>query len=77
MRCNMAQKKWEICKTCYCKHVKGRVALEVEVLYPIDFLPDPPRLLAHRCSHGVQCNQFAEASCIWAGTNPTFDPFRT
>ena len=72
----MAQKIWETSKTCYCEHIKNQVALEVEVLYPVDPLPDTPRLLSHRCSRGVQCNQFATATCIWAGTNPDFDPFR-
>ena len=58
--------------------LRGRfqVALEAEVLHPADFLPDPPRVLAHRCSMGDQCNQFARAACVWAGTNPVVDPFR-
>ena len=72
----MAQKIWETSKTCYCEQIKDQVALEVEVLYPVDPLPDAPRLLSHRCSRGVQCNQFATATCVWAGTNPGFDPFR-
>jgi hypothetical protein len=55
--------------------VKQEVALESEVLYPMDFLPDPPRVRSHRCSLGAQCNQFAQPACIWAGTNPNFDPF--
>jgi len=72
----VAERKWETSKVCYCEHVMREVALEADVLYPMDFLPDPPRVLAHRCSHGVECNQFAKAACVWAGTNPNYDPFR-
>jgi len=72
----MVERNWEISKVCYCDHVKTEVALEAEVLYPIDILPDSPRVLAHRCSHGVQCNRYATAACIWAATNPDHDPFR-
>lgn len=72
----MAQKQWEVTKVCFCEHVNQEVALEAEVLYPVDTLPDPPRLLSHRCSHGVQCNQMEKAACKWAGTNPDIDPFR-
>ena len=72
----MAERVWEVEKVCYCEHVKDQVALESEVLHPIDFLPDLPRVLAHRCSHGRQCNQFSKAACVWAGTNPDYDPFK-
>ena len=48
----MAERTWETSKVCYCEHVMREVALEAEVLYPMDFLPDPPRVLSHRCSHG-------------------------
>jgi len=71
----MTECSWEVSKVCYCEHVKQEVALESEVLYPMDFLPDPPRVRSHRCSLGAQCNQFAQPACIWAGTNPNFDPF--
>ena len=73
----MAEKNWEVTRSCYCEHINGQVALEAEVLHPIDYLPDPPRVLAHRCSHGRQCNSFATAACVWAGTNPDLDPFRS
>jgi hypothetical protein len=51
--------------------------LEVEVVYPAEWLPDTEftRVLAHRCSHGSRCNLDDRHSCIWAGTNPGFDPF--
>ncbi|MEW6094821.1 MAG: hypothetical protein AB1531_12745 [Chloroflexota bacterium] len=72
----MAQRQWEVTQVCYCEHAKQQVALEAEVLYPIDHLPDPPRVLSHRCSHGLQCNQMEKVACKWAGTNPDIDPFR-
>lgn len=72
----MERKNWEVTRVSFCEHVKLEVALEAEVLYPADFLPDPPRILSHRCSHGVLCNQMNKAACTWAGTNPEFDPFR-
>lgn len=72
----MANKEWEAVQFCFCEHVNQQVALEAEILYPIDFLPDSPRILAHRCSLGTQCNQMEQAACKWAGTNPDFDPFK-
>ena len=72
----MTERIWEVSKFCFCDHVNQEVALEVEVLHPADFIPDPPRVLAHRCSLAQQCNQFAQPACIWAGTNPDYDPFR-
>jgi hypothetical protein len=72
----MARKNWEVTRVCFCEHVNQEVALEAEVLYPVDYLPDPPRILSHRCSHGLKCNQMEKAACKWAGTNPDIDPFR-
>jgi len=72
----MAERTWEVSQVCFCDHVKKNVTLESEVLQPADFLPDPPRVLSHRCSLARECNQFAQATCIWAGTNPDYDPFR-
>jgi len=71
----MTERIWQASKECYCEHVMRIVSLEAEVLYPIDFLPDPPRVRSHRCSLGVDCNQFSKAACVWAGTNPNYDPF--
>jgi hypothetical protein len=72
----MAIKTWEALKIRFCDRAGCEVALEGEVVYPIDILPDqPPRLIAHRCSHGVECNLFKQPSCMWAGTNPEVDPF--
>jgi hypothetical protein len=72
----MAERTWEVSKVRFCDQVKRKVALEAEVLYPADSLPDPPRVLSHRCSLGMQCNQFAKPACVWAGTNPDYDPFQ-
>lgn len=72
----MAERTWETGKLCYCERIQRQVTLETELLYPIDYLPDPPRILSHRCSHGVHCNLFSTPSCVWAGTNPAYDPFR-
>jgi hypothetical protein len=72
----MAEKVWQPIKVCFCEHVNQDVEFEAEVVYPTDLLPDQaPRVIAHRCSHGMQCNQDGRPSCIWAGTNPLVDPF--
>lgn len=72
----MAVRTWEALKICYCDHVKKEVSLEAQILYPAEWLPDqPPRVLAHRCSRGMECNLEGRVSCIWAGTNPAYDPF--
>ena len=34
----MAERTWETSKVCYCEHIKEEVALEAEVLYPMDEL---------------------------------------
>jgi hypothetical protein len=72
----MAVKTWQPIKFCYCEHVDQEVALEAEVIYPAEWLPEQaPRVTAHRCSHAMTCNQDGRPSCIWSGTNPAFDPF--
>jgi len=72
----MANRSWQTIKVCYCQHVQAEVGLEAELVYPAEWLPDqPPRVLARRCSQGITCNLDGRPSCIWAGTNPTFDPF--
>lgn len=72
----MAETAWEKSKTIYCDHVDCQVALEVEVAYPSEHLPDQlPRILARRCSHGKECSLLEKAACVWAGTNPNYDPF--
>lgn len=72
----MAEKRWYPAKTQYCKHADCEVQLEVHVVLPPEYLPDqPPRVVGHRCSHGLQCNLLTQPSCVWAGTNPAYDPF--
>ena len=73
----MAMRTWQTVKICYCHHVEQDVSLEAQVVYPAEWLPDMElaRVLAHRCSHGAACNLEERPSCVWAGTNPTLDPF--
>jgi hypothetical protein len=73
----VAYRNWEVIKVSYCEHIGEEVALEAEIVYPATFLPDQaPRIVAHRCSHGMTCNNFQQPSCCWAGTNPGYDPFK-
>jgi len=72
----MSEKTWRIVKVRYCDHAAAEVSLDAEVVYPAEWLPDqPPRILSHRCSNAVHCRLFNQAACIWAGTNPAYDPF--
>ena len=71
----MTSGTWQPIRFCYCHHIDQDVALEAEIVYPADMLPDGPRVLAHRCSHGLGCNLDGRSSCLWAGTNPVIDPF--
>ena len=72
----MAVKVWEPIKIYLCDHVGEEVALEAELIYPPEWLPNQgARVNAHRCSKAVDCNLEGKPSCIWAGTNPIIDPF--
>jgi len=72
----MSNKSWQVIKTCYCHHINQQVGLEAKLVYPAERLPEQaPRVLAHRCSQGMNCNLDGRPSCQWAGTNPAFDPF--
>jgi hypothetical protein len=72
----MSVPNWQTIKVRYCERVGQEVNLEARLVYPAEFLPDqPPQVIAHRCSHAFACNLEARPSCIWAGTNPAFDPF--
>jgi hypothetical protein len=72
----MAWVTWKAIKEKRCERVGEQVALEARVVYPAEFMPDqPPRILAHRCSKGLECNQMDSATCVWAGTLPGYDPF--
>ena len=71
----MAVKSWEPIKVQYCDHRKHEVALEAQIVFPSEMLPDQnPRVTAHRCSMGMACN-LESPSCVWSGTNPGYDPF--
>jgi hypothetical protein len=72
----MAVRNWQTIKIRYCHHVDDEVDFEAEMVYPPEWLPDQgPRIIAHRCSRALVCNLDDRASCVWAGTNPTMDPF--
>ncbi len=72
----MALKTWQTVKIHHCYHASAEVCLEAEVVYPAEWLPDqPPRIMARRCSHGLGCNLDNRPGCVWAGTNPAYDPF--
>jgi hypothetical protein len=72
----MATRTWEPLNFCYCHHIDQKVALEADVVFPAEIMPDQePRVLAHRCSKGLDCNLDERSSCMWAGTNPNIDPF--
>lgn len=72
----MGVKTWQTIKVQHCHHVNREVGLEAQIVYPAEWLPDqPPRILAHRCSHAFACILDGRPSCVWAGTNPSYDPF--
>lgn len=72
----MAEKIWQTVKVRYCHHVGEDVEFEAQLVYPAEWLPEQmPRVVSHRCSRAIACNLDDRASCVWSGTNPTFDPF--
>ena len=72
----MAEKICRPLKKRYCEHAKAVVTLDAELIYPAEHLPDqPPRVEAHRCSGAVDCRLFNRGTCVWASTNPNYDPF--
>ena len=72
----MAVQLWQELRQQHCDRIGEVVALECRLVYPADVLPDqPPRVLAHRCSKGMECNADDRPTCMWAGTLPGFDPF--
>lgn len=71
----MAVRTWEVSKIKYCEYVGHEIALETEVVYPAEHLPEQlPRVVAHRCSNAIACNQLDKPVCIWCGTNPNHQP---
>lgn len=72
----MAEKNWEPVKVVFCTRIQQEVMLEALVVYPPEHLPGTaPHILGHRCSEGIMCNTIDKPACMWAGTNPTYDPF--
>jgi len=70
----MADKVWQVEQVKYCEHVGQNVEIESQVIYPADILPEqPPRVVAHRCSHSIECNLVEKPSCSLCGTNPDFN----
>ena len=73
----MAHQIWKKMKRSFCERVGCEVDFEAELAVPTDILPDQSaRIIAHRCSDADRCNAEDKASCIWAGTNPLYDPFQ-
>ena len=71
----MAFRTWEVSKIEFCEHVGHEIALETEMVYPAEHLPDqPPRVVARRCSNALACNQIDHPVCVWCGTNPDPSP---
>lgn len=72
----MAYRTWQTIKLHYCHHIEEEVAMQADTVFPAEWMPEqPPRVLAHRCSRGKECNLDTRPSCVWAGTNPGYDPF--
>ena len=72
----MAKKTWEPVKVVFCARIQQEVMLEALVVYPSENMPGgEPRVLGHRCSEGIMCNTIDKPACVWAGTNPNYDPF--
>jgi hypothetical protein len=72
----MAVRQWEPIRTIYCERAQQLAALEVEVLYPAEPLPECfKRVVAHRCSLAVDCEVRGVGNCFWTGENPLNDPF--
>lgn len=73
----MAEKAWKPIKIRYCNHAGCEVSLEVKAVYPAEHLPDQlPRITGHRCSKAMDCVLYQQATCVWAGSNPSYDPFK-
>jgi hypothetical protein len=48
----VAQVSWHVIERRICELVRDEVSLEAKLAFPAEVLPDqPPRVLAHRCSH--------------------------
>lgn len=55
--------------------MQEEIAIEVEVIYPADYLSEQaPRIRARRCSKALECNCIERPACALSGTNPDVDP---
>jgi hypothetical protein len=73
----MAEKSWQVVKNRYCSRADCEVFLEAEETYPAEWMPDqPPQVLRHRCSKGMECSLKDGNACTWSGSNPGYDPFK-
>ncbi len=71
----MALARWETVRIEMCDRAGQRASLELQCVYPAEFLPDqPPHVIARRCSLGVQCNMLDKPGCRFSGTLPEYDP---
>jgi hypothetical protein len=76
MEAGMAYVVWKDLKVYKCDRMDKEVQLQAKVVYPAAMMPDtPPRVIAHRCSKGMECNLENRPACQWAGTLPGYDPF--
>ena len=72
----MSERNWQPTRVIFCQRIGKEVTLEVELVYPPELMPNQnPRVVARRCSYGIDCNLDERGSCVWAGTNPVIDPF--
>lgn len=70
----MAEKLWQVTRIHYCDHVGHEVAYETELIYPVDLIPDYPRIHARRCSNAEECNMNDKPACFWSASNPNYEP---
>ncbi|MGD8759811.1 MAG: hypothetical protein PVJ07_06125 [Anaerolineales bacterium] len=71
----MAQVLWHEIERRMCEHVREEASLEAKLAFPAEVLPDqPPRVLAHRCSHEATCQLGDKTACQWASLITGSDP---
>ena len=55
--------KIEKLETPFCQHAQSKVVIETTLVYPIDLLPDPPRVAKTACSHFYECILLDKSAC--------------
>jgi hypothetical protein len=71
----VAQVFWHEIERRMCEHVREEVSLEAKLAFAAEVLPDqPPRVLAHRCSHEATCHRMEKPTCAWAALIASLDP---